>query len=458
MRGKTQRDGFMNTLTDDTSKAFRRYFLFAPPILLNVPVALLGSYFAIYATDVLLLAPALLGTVLLVARLFDAVTDPMIGVSSDRRTSPRRIPLIMAGALLSPILVAIWLPPQGLSGTLLFVWITACYILYELGQTLRSVPLSALGLEVAQVPRQRVLVQVIYRCFSFATYVMSLWLMQYLTDHETPREAMTPFIVGFAIAYMVAYLAAAFFAKELPQVQRTEERPIFVMMKEVLGNRYHRQFLGIQTAEVVAFACIGFAVPFVTRYVIDRPDMTMFVFLTNAVTALIASFVWWRLVPRLGVRKCWLIGQYFWVAVLAGWPLVPLLGIWFFIFLAFLSGIGVAAGNCVSYAMLGDIADYDARESGRERQGIYVTIYGLVSKLALAVTAFVLGWILQLSGYAPNAEQGTGFYVGITLIVSVLPLIGIGLSIRLLHRYRLYEDENITFGERVSRELSPQPA
>ncbi|MXO86446.1 hypothetical protein GRI38_10460 [Altererythrobacter aurantiacus] len=448
----------MKIVTTDETKAYQRYFLLAPPILANVPVALLASYFAIYATDVLLVAPAAVGTILLVARLFDGITDPIIGVWSDRRSAPRRVPVMMAGVLISPSLAFLWLPPQSLSGTLLFVWITAFYLLFELGQTLRAVPLSALGLEVARDPRQRVFVQVIFRIFGFANYLVSLWLMQYLTEHEAPRAAITPFIIAFTAAYLVVFMTALIYVKELPQPQRTEERPILRMMKEVLGNRYHRQFLGIQTAEVVAFACIGFAVPYVTRYVLDRPDMTMFVFLTNAVTALIASFGWWRIVPRLGVRISWLIGQYFWAAVLAGWILVPTLGIWFFMFLAFLSGIGGAAGNCVSYAMLGDIADYDARESGRQRQGIYVTIYGLVSKLALAMTAFVLGWILQLSGYQPNTEQGQGFLLGITLIVSIIPLLGIGWSISLLHRYRLYEDESIEDGRATPPNLAHDTA
>lgn len=446
----------MQILTIDRTSAFRRFFLLAPPILLNVPVALLTSYFAIYATDVLLVAPAAVGTVLLIARLFDGISDPLIGVWSDRRNGPRRVPLLFLGALLSPAIIFLWLPPESLSGIALFVWITAFYLVFELGQTLRSVPQSALGLEVAPQAKHRVFVQLIFRLFAFATYVMSLWVMQHLTDHPDPREAITPIIVVFGLAYFLIYSASLFMVREVPCVHRSEERPLLVMMKEVLVNRYHQQFLGIQLAEVVAFACIGFAVPYVTRYVLDRPDMTMYVFLTNAVTALLASFVWWRLVPHLGVRKCWLIGQYFWAVVLAGWVLVPTLGIWFFLFLAFLSGVGGAAGNCVGYAMLGDIADYDARESGRQRQGIYVTIYGLASKLALALTAFVLGWILQLSGYQPNVEQGSGFYAGMTLSISILPLIGIGLSIRLLHRYRLYEDEVIEDGRGIAGSSSPQ--
>lgn len=433
----------MGIVTTDRDKAFRRLFVVAPSALFNLPVALLASYFAIYATDVLLVAPAAVGTIVLIARIFDGITDPIIGVLSDRRRSPRRVPLIAIGVLLSPVVAFLWLPPQTLSGFWLIAWLTVAYVLFELSQTLRSVPLSALGLETADTAKRRILVQVIFRPIGFAVYLMSLWVMQYLTDHPSPRDAIEPIVIGFSVAYAVVYSISLLFLKERPIEHRSEERPILGMMREVLGNRYHRQFLGIQTAEVVAFACIGFAVPYVTKYVLDRPDMTMHVFLTNAVVALIASFAWWRIVPRLGVRRSWLVGQYVWVAVLAGWVLVPVLGIWFFLFLAFLSGIATAAGNCVSYAMLGDIADYDARESGRQRQGIYVTVYGLVSKIALAATAFGLGWILQLSGYAPNEVQGDGFYIGITLIVSVLPLIGIALSIRLLHRYRIYEELRI---------------
>ena len=444
----------MAFLTTDEKSAFRRFFLLAPPILLNFPGLLLGTYLAIYATDVLLVAPAALGTILLLTRIFDGITDPIVAVWSDRRRGLRRVPIILAGALFLPAIAFLWLPPESLSGLSLLLWIAAFYILFEVGQTMRSIPTYSLGLEVARTSRQRIFVKLVFGVCSFVAYIGSLFLMQYLTDHENPREAITPIIIGFTAAHFVVYMGVVMLLKELPQQQRSEERPIVVMFKEVLANRYHRQFLGIQTAEVVAMACIGFAVPYVMKYVLDRPDLTMYVFLTNGVAATLAAFVWWRLVPRLGVRKCWLIGQYCWVAVLAGWLLVPVLGVWFFLFLAFLSGIGGAGGNCVSYAMLGDIADFDAQESGRQRQGIYITIYGLVSRIALAIVAFVLGWILQLSGFEPNVEQDRGFFVGITLIVSVLPLIGIFWSIRLLHRYRLYEEQGIEDGRGWSAKMS----
>ena len=448
----------MSVVVADEKLAFRRLFLLAPPMLFQLPALLLATYFAIYATDVLLVAPAVVGTIVMVARIFDAVTDPLIGMWSDRRGSPRRQPLILYGALLFPALIGLWLVPRGLDGFALAAWLLGFYLLFELGQTLRSVSISALALEVASTSKKRVLTQVVFRTFGMAAYIISLAVMQHLTDHDDPRSALVPIVLASTALLTISYLLAARYLKELPRPHRTEERSYATMLKEVLANRYHRHFILIQMAEGFAFACIGFAVPYVMRYVLDAPELTTWVFLATAITTVVASFAWWRIVPRLGTRRTWLVGQCFWLAVLVCWPLVPYLGVPFFLLLAVVAGIGNGAGKCVGFAMLGDIADYDARESGRQRQGIYVTVYGLVNKIMLALAAFGLGWGMQLAGYVPNEEQGTGFLVAMTLMISVVPGIAMLGSIRLLHRYTLYEDHDIPDGREPRESLTLQTA
>ncbi len=439
----------MSVFTQDEDLAFRRYLMLS---IAFVPNWVLGGmflrYFAIYATDVLLLAPALLGTILLVSRIYDGITDPLFAWFSDRRRGARRVPFYLVGTLGIFIMVGVWIIPAGITGFALIAWLIGMLLLWETGQTLRSVAIDALGFEVATTARRRTLIMVTRGLAALIGNVIGIFAMQYLLDHADPRSAVVPVVLVAVAVSFVACFAFGARLKELPKPHRTEERPPIHMLREVLANRYHRQYIAIQMAETFAFVSIGFSVPYVMQYILGRPDLTMYIFLTNLIVGVLAAGGWWLLIGRLGTRRTWLAGQCIWLVTLAMWPLVLVFGLPAFFVLAFLSGIGGSAGNCVGYAMLGDIADYDAKVSGRQRQGIYATIYGLIGKVAAALTAFLLGWMLQFAGYVPNAEQGPNFTIAMTLAIAVLPGICMIASIRLLQRYKLYEEEGIPDGRR----------
>ncbi len=439
----------MSVIVEDEDLAFSRLLWFTLSAIPGWMLAgMLLRYFPIFATDVLLLAPALLGTVLLVARLFDGVTDPLVAWLGDRRPQPRRRPYFLWGTLGIFAFAGLWLVPEALGGLALAAWLLAFFLLWETGQTFRGVSIGALGFEVAKTARRRTMFMVVSGIAALVGNVIGIFAMQYLLDHPDPRSAIPMVVIPMVAAFFLSAVLLGWRLREVPMIQRTEERPPIHMFREVLSNPYHRQYIGIQMAETFAFVSVGFSVPFIMQYLLGRPDLTMYIFLTNLVVGVLAAFAWWQVIGRIGTRRTWLAGQWVWVLTLGMWPLVLVYGLPAFFALAFLSGIANSAGNCVGYAMLGDIADYDARMSGRQRQGVYSTIYGLIAKVAAALTAFLLGWMLQFAGYVPNQEQGSGFTVAITLAISVLPVLCIFASIRLLSRYQLYEDEGIDDGRK----------
>ena len=180
--------------------------------------------------------------------------------------------------------------------------------------------------------------------------------------------------------------------------------------------------------------------------------MTMHVFIVFMASQMLATWGWLQSVKRIGVRRSWLAGKYIWLLVLLSYPLAVMTGIYGFLALALFAGIGSGAGHCTAYALLGDIADYDARESGRQRQGVYATLYGLIDKIGAALGAFLLGWALQLAGFVPNETQSSAVLTAIAITVSAIPAIGIGISIRLLHSYRFYEEQGVWDGRERTRD------
>jgi Na+/melibiose symporter-like transporter len=104
-----------------------------------------------FATDDLGVSPAVVGTIFLVARLWDAVSDPLVGNLSDRthsRLGRRRSWLLAASLPLLVFALMAWSPPSSLSGGALTVWIAVAIVLFYTAYTAFDVPHMALGAEI----------------------------------------------------------------------------------------------------------------------------------------------------------------------------------------------------------------------------------------------------------------------------------------------------------------------
>ena len=87
---------------------------------------LYGFYFFKYCTDVLLIAPGILGLLYGLARIWDAIMDPLVGFLSDRSTNAlgrRRGWLLVSAPAVLVAWVILWNPPEQLSGARLLVWL-----------------------------------------------------------------------------------------------------------------------------------------------------------------------------------------------------------------------------------------------------------------------------------------------------------------------------------------------
>ena len=132
--------------------------------------SLLSVLYLIFLTDVVKLAPGLAGTAVLVAKLWDAANDPLVGNISDRARTRwgRRRPFIIVGALLLvPVMALFWWPtPPPTSQIGLAAWAALTYIAYNSVQTVISVPYASLSTEISTDFDQRNKVNVLRLLFS----------------------------------------------------------------------------------------------------------------------------------------------------------------------------------------------------------------------------------------------------------------------------------------------------
>ncbi len=123
----------------------------APSLGSGFIMMFLGLYLMKYATDVLLISPAAMGTIFLISRIWDGISDPLAGYLSDRTRTRigRRRPWMLAGAVpVGACFVAMVAPPS-LSGTELTWWMGGAVVLFYTAFTVFSMPHDALGAELS---------------------------------------------------------------------------------------------------------------------------------------------------------------------------------------------------------------------------------------------------------------------------------------------------------------------
>jgi GPH family glycoside/pentoside/hexuronide:cation symporter len=112
---------------------------------------LLGTYLMKFSTDVLLIAPAIMGSLIAASRLWDAISDPLVGYLSDQTNSVygrRRSWMFFAAVPMGIGLVMIWSPPAVLDNMGTIIWMAVALLVYETASTAFYVPHGAIGVEL----------------------------------------------------------------------------------------------------------------------------------------------------------------------------------------------------------------------------------------------------------------------------------------------------------------------
>ena len=119
---------------------------------------LLSLYMMKFATDVLLIAPAVMGLIYSASRIWDAVSDPLVGYLSDRTTTRlgrRRSWLLISSLPIAITFYMVFAPPQSLEGPMLIAWVAVAVIGFYSAMTLFFVPHLSLGAELSDDYHER---------------------------------------------------------------------------------------------------------------------------------------------------------------------------------------------------------------------------------------------------------------------------------------------------------------
>ena len=373
----------------------------------------------------------LLGAVLLLARLFDAVADPLIGRWVDRlfAHSPAQAwrAAALAGVVLAIGFAALFFPPvQG--STALLVWCAALLAVTYLGFSIATVVHQAWGARLGGNEAQRARIVAWREGLALAGVLVA---------------SVLPSLAGLgvtALVFAALLLVGLVLFRQAPQPALPATVTTTPALPKPFANPAFRKLLAIYLVNGIASAVPATLVLFFIRDRLQAPQFEPMFLAGYFAAGALSIPLWVRGVARFGLARTWLAGMLLAIAVFiwaAGLGAADVAG---FTAVCVLSGVALGADLTLPSALLAGVIQR-AGHSGRA-EGAYFGWWNFATKLNLALAAGVSLPALQALGYAPGSRTEQALSA-LTLAYCVLPCLLKLVAAALLYSFWIRPSESL---------------
>lgn len=406
------------------------------------------------------------GVVSLAPRIFDSITDPIMGFISDNTKSKwgRRRQYVMIGAVVMGIsFVLMWQLFSNSGVEYNFAYFLFWSMVFYLGLTIFSVPYVAMGYEMSDDFHERTDIMAIAQWIGQWAWVIAPWFWVIMYDpewFESAEVAVRQLALWVGIIFAVCAMVPAIFIKSESTLDK-DYSPLTV--KNMGGSLMEigRGFLEAFKSKPFRKLCVstffifnafntvaGFTFFIIVYYLFNGDTAAAGIWPTifGSVGAIITTFLVIPIVARMskkiGKKKAFLVSQgisvvgyvLFWFLFIPGKPYMFLFALPFFSF-------GIGGLFTLMMSMTADVIDLDELTSGKRREGVFGAIYWWMVKFGFAIAGGLMGGILSVIGFTSGAEtQPVEAILGLRLFFSGLPIFGTLIAIWIMWDYDITEE------------------
>ncbi|GGM52570.1 MFS transporter [Microbacterium saperdae] len=384
----------------------------------------ISSFLLIYLTDHVGINAAAVGTLLLVARLVDGATDPIMGYLVDHlpRTSWGRFRsyLLIGGAVGAVAFVALFLAPGFVGASLVAAWIT--YLIWGLAFDLMDIPLNALLPAMSASPRSRGQLAAIkgttYLIGTLVVIGVSLPVVALLGGGALGWQVYVVIIavVSFALTATGALLVRERVAPSTAEPYRfSDAKALF------LSSRAVPVLLVSKLATSAANAALMAGIPFFFTYYAGSAGLVSAVALVMVVPMMLGSISGPLLGQRIGFKPVYLSSLVIAALGVGSILLLPGLQGPSYLVCFGVAGLGFGGAVALNYAMLAELTDFVELKGGFRTEGTLASIGSFAAKAGAGIGGALIAYVLAFSGYVAGAEQTPEALAGIALAQGGVP-------------------------------------
>jgi len=372
---------------------------------------------------------ATIGAILMLSRILDGVTDPLIGMLSDKTTSSigRRKPWVIAGSLLCMVGVWFWFRPGPNTGALYFLLSS---ITVYIGWTMVEIPHGAWLSELSDNYSERSHISGYRTTAIYLGYVV-FWLGPFMpffaTTEITPD--VTAFLSWIVIALLVVGTALAVTRVPTGSIRNTKVPDLKAAFSGLIHNKPLRIYMATVLSSWLASGMVAGLYFFFMSSYLSIPEKFGHIGLTVAMIGFFSASAWGWVGAKIGKHRMLAICNLSTVITLIAMAFIRPGPMAFPAMLVIFSLASIfSAGSTVAYyALMADIVDYDNLVTGSNKAGNYYALITLFQKIGLGAGVGVALVITSLFGFDPNgANQGmalAGFFIaflGIPIVLNAL--------------------------------------
>ena len=381
-----------------------------------LPAAMLGLPMLVYLpgfwAETMGLGLATTGAMLLLARLWDGVTDPVVGHLSDRtrgRLGRRKpwlaasLPLVLAGAWM------LFRPPEGAGAAYLLAW---SFVLY-LGWTMMQVPHQAWGAELSEDYAERARVAAWREGFALCGVILAASLPALLPAlglagaRDGAAAALGMLAVLTCILLPPAGILMLVLVPEPPPLRAAAAgwRAGWTLLA---ANRPFRRLLGAWFLNGIANGLPSTLFLLFVAHRLGLAELQGPFLLAYFLAGLAGVPLALALARRVGKHRAWCVAMIANCVAFAPAPLLEPGAAWSFAAICVATGLCLGADLALPPAIQADVVDEDSAAGGEGRAGLYFALWGMATKLALALAVGIAFPLLDLAGFVPGTPGAPG--------------------------------------------------
>ena len=404
-----------------------------------------GMFLLYFLTNVIGIEPALAGIILLIPKLWDVISDPIMGAISDATSSSmgRRRPYLLYGSL-----------PFGLSLFLLFyapgytssfanaIHVGILFALSCTAFTVINVPYSSMVAEMSDDYNERMSITSFRMIFAsvgaLAAGGMAMPIVKIGGGGESGFKLMG---IIFASIMVLSCLICFWATRKVPSLPQKENIPSMKEQIKIAVRNYPFLMLAMSYfIQALGMGVLMAGLIYYVKHVMNMPETAMGIIIPIYFgSAILFIPAWARIGVKLGKIKAYRIGLGFFILMQSSLFFTGPSNIVLFYIQIFFIGFAFSSFQLFPFSMLPDTIEYDQMQSGMRREGIFSGTWAAGQKIAYSVGPSIVGFVLSLSGFVKAGVQPDSVGTGIRIVFCLFPALMILISYIPFYKYDLTE-------------------
>lgn len=411
----------------------------------NIIYSAMSAFLLFYYTDYVHVSALTVGTIMLISRIFDGITDLIMGVIVDRTKSRfgkcrpwilrMAIPFAIAGVLLFTV-------PTGLGNSAKVVYIFITYnLVSSVVYTAINVPYATLNSLITQNQYERSVLSIFRMILAtVGTLVITNLTLPLVEFFGNNASAWTKTFAVFGVLSVIVFLITFTGTKERvkPSKNTKQEKIPFVKgLKLLFQNKYWIMITLTLVLIFINYSLNSGAAVYYAKVILKNANLVGPMNLVASVTQIVVMFFTAFIIKRIGKRNMLIIGS---IVYGAGFAMFAFVGDSYMgIMLASaVKGIGNAGISSCMFAIVSDTIEYGEWKTGYRTEGLVNSASSFGFKVGNGLGSAMLGWILALGGYAEKAaEQSPGALTAIKSLFIYIPVVVVILQVVIMWFYHL---------------------